>query len=991
MFSVMLAFMTISANAAAPKKPDTPLKVTGLQYSHPAGISHDPTEQLSVKVTVRNIGKKEVDLTQAASKVTLSRERMTAPRDYKNPRFEDTETLEIELVQSLPSSLAPGAAADLHVSFDPEKYGYFFIQLDPEGDDQDWLRLAGAAVVRKPAESLKPDSYFQVEGISPNPEAMAEIMGRYGFKKIRNSQRLSPNINSDGSYDWSPVDRVMEAASRHQLSTQMPLMPVAFFEPPMIGGKPITYFRGNKWNAISPRENLGPADKPGTYAHYVKTLLSRYGDSIESAIIRNEPWEGGSISNWHASSAYMRDALRIAREVIDDLGSDVQLHGTDSIDNTIDQVAIAGEINLLDGITHHPYGSKFRDTLAPAQAAGWGLSIYDNESWLAPEDMSIIAGNVMNLASGYRMMHSVKSAATMPALNNKESEVVTPRPIGQPLSTWIYFIDDTEHVEELHRETMPHVHLFGGREGFEDKDVAVVFGRIKLYGHRAHKEAVGDEVFPSLRGDGSMTVHDPERTLRVYDMFGNEWPRESDVIEIKLDEYPYYITSTQGLADLRAKLERLEATYDDAGLELAMQDMTRPIGDQPPIRVHVANRLPLAQEVTLELIGPEGWSLNEPTKSLTLSAGEERVVEFQPTAVRASPINTYKFSVKASTEGGTRELSESLHVAVFEKGTPTIDGRLEDWEQLGAVPTYLSGEPIEVDYQQKMWFPTLNLQGRDDNEIWARVAGMWDEQYFYVAAEVFDPTVSIVRRFDDQPLALMHAAPHEDLYWKFIIPGWSLGTPDELRLDGLKIAFNVLPVGEKEDPLFSKEAQRKMDTRFHQIGPDYDYDLYLGQSMQLVDDYETVLARHLDRLENPPNEKYAGRFPPFETPEFEAVGEPIAQVWRRIAPGVPRHRFYPFSPRWEKDQGLVNKAKLTIVREGDMVRYEAAIPWSELDRVKPELDKQVNYSYFIWDRGDLALGWAKGRSIAKGAIQELIPFKGTDAIQTPWRFIDAHP
>jgi hypothetical protein len=181
-----------------------------------------------------------------------------------------------------------------------------------------------------------------------------------------------------------------------------------------------------------------------------------------------------------------------------------------------------------------------------------------------------------------------------------------------------------------------------------------------------------------------------------------------------------------------------------------------------------------------------------------------------------------------------------------------------------------------------------------------------------------------------------------------------------------------------------------MDTRFHQVAPDYEYDLYLGQSMELEDSYETVLARHLKRLENPPDKKYAGRFPPFEGPEFRKAGEPVAQVWRRLAPGVPRHRFYPFSPRWEKDQGVVQEAKLVIQRVGDRVFYEAAIPWAELAKVAPELGKEVNFAYFVWDRGDLALDWAKGRSIAKGAIQDLIPFKMTDAIFTPWRFIDDH-
>jgi hypothetical protein len=990
LMSVALLITTTVAVAAEPE-PSTPLKVTAIDYSHPAGVSYDPSEALDVTITLKNTGDAAVDLSDAQWKATLSRERMIGPRDFWNSRFEDVKTVATGTGDGLPDTLGSGDHVELQVTFDPDQYGYFFVQFDPKGDGEHWLRLVGMAIVREPTPGPKPDSYYQAGGLLFNPEARAEVLGRFGFKKVRLSQRLSPEVNEDGSFDWARVDRVMAAAKRHDLLTQPALMPVAFFDPPLIGGKPITYFRGNKWNAVAQQERLGPASEPGTYAHYVKSLLTRYGDVIESVVIRNEPWEGGSISNWHVNSAYMRQALRIARSVLDEIDSDVKLLGTDSLDNTIDQVAIAGEIDLLDGITHHPYGSKYRDTLATAQAAGWGLQVYDNESWLAPEDMSIIAGNVMNLASGYRLMHSVHRSATMPALNNERGELITPRPIAQPLSTWLHFIEDTEHAEELHPDSLPHVHLFAGREGFDDKHAAVLFGRVKLYGHRAHNEASGDEVFPQLRGNGSLALTDADHTLRVFDMFGNELARESDTVTLPLNEYPYYVTSTAGYDDLRAKLGELHATYDDAGVELAMQDMTHPLDTNPQVRVHVANRVPTPQTVTLELTGPEGWSFTESGRTLTLSPGESRVVVFEPDAVRASPVNSYAMTATATTDAGVRELTESLHVAVFEKGTPTIDGNLDDWAELGAVPTYMSGEPIEVDYQQQMWFPTLNLEGRDDNEVWARFAGMWDENYFYVAAEVFDPTVGITRRFDDEPLSLMHAAPHDEVYWLFGIPGHATRTPEEQKIDGLKIAFNVLPIGEKLDPLFPKYAQLKTNPRFHRINPDYEYDLYLGQSKQLIDSYDTVLARHLEQIENPPNEKYAGKFPPFESPAFRSVGEPVAQVWRRLAPGVPRHRYYEFSPRHQKDQGIVHTAKLSILRDGDVVRYEAAIPWSELELVAPEIDKEVNFAYFVWDRGDLALNWAKGRSIANGAIQELIPFKTTDAIETPWRFIDAHP
>lgn len=180
-----------------------------------------------------------------------------------------------------------------------------------------------------------------------------------------------------------------------------------------------------------------------------------------------------------------------------------------------------------------------------------------------------------------------------------------------------------------------------------------------------------------------------------------------------------------------------------------------------------------------------------------------------------------------------------------------------------------------MDFQQAMWFPTLNIEGRDDNEVWARFAGVWDEWFFYVAAEVYDPTPGVVRRFDNPVMSLMHAEPYDDLYWQFAIPGWSRRGSDGKQFDGLKIAFDVLPVGEKEDPLFPKEAQLGVNQRFERIGPDYEYDLSEGRTFELAELYESVLTRHRQRLADPPDKDYASRKPPFEGPTLRAVGDPV--------------------------------------------------------------------------------------------------------------------
>lgn len=972
-----------SGFAAKKNQKEPPLKVSALAYNHPGGISYTPNKPIVVDIGFINKTGESIDLKNASWKVTHSRERMAGARNFKDSRYEEVKTIADGKTENLPATLHPGKEAKLNVEFTPNQYGYFFIKLDPEGDNKDWLRLCGSAVVRPPEPGFKPHSYYQAGNINKNPASNALILSRYGIKKIRNSQRTAPKRKGN-EYDWTDYDEIMESLRTNKILSQVALLPVNFFEEPKIGA----YWNGRKYNAVAKWEDLEDTERFGTYAHYIKKLLTRYPDTIHMAQIRNEPWEAGSISNWHVTAEYMRKALEIARKIIDETGADVELVGTDSIDNTVDQVAIAGAHKLLDAVTHHPYSLKFRDTMATAQAADWGLPVYDNESWLAPEDMSIIASNTMNLASGYRLMHSVKEASTMPALGNDIDEILTPRPIGQAIGTWLHFVEDTEHTEELNPDFLPHIHLFKGREGYEDKHAAILFGRVKLYGHRSHDETVGDEVFPQVKGDGQITIPNPDNNLHVFDFLGNEVQKNRKTISLPLNENPYYLTSSKGLAALKVKLKNSAVSYDDPGVELAMMDLTRPFEQQPEIRVRISNCIKKDQTVKLSLQTPKGWEIEPKSQILNLSPGQMETSIFTVKKAKTNSLNSYELTAVAETPDGTRKLTEDLHVSVFEKGTPFIDGDLSDWAQLGAVPTYMSGKPLEVDWQQKMWFPTLKAESRDENNVWARFAGMWDDDYFYIAAEVHDPTENYIRPAGEGDLSIMHDKPFDYLYWSFAIPGFMKRGDKERRLDGVKIAFNVFPVGEKEDPLFSKEAQKKMNTRFHRIGPDYEYDMYLAQSMKLVDSYQTVKEHHLKLLEEGKG-KYSGSKPPFEEPQLVPSGEPKAEMWCRVAPGIPRHRYYPVSPRWKNDQHLVKSARLIIKREGNNVRYEAAIPWSELEKVNPETGKEVKFSYFVWDRNKLALDWVKDRSIGANLHQKLIPFKRTNSIETPWRFINA--
>ena len=94
-----------------------------------------------------------------------------------------------------------------------------------------------------------------------------------------------------------------------------------------------------------------------------------------------------------------------------------------------------------------------------------------------------------------------------------------------------------------------------------------------------------------------------------------------------------------------------------------------------------------------------------------------------------------------------------------------------------------------------------------------------------------------------------------------------------------------------------------------------------------------------------------------------------------MAPGIPRHNYFPFSPRAEKDQGVVPGAKLIVRYQDGVWRYRAAIPWSELSLVKPlaQAGKPVAFTFLCKNRGGTALDWNRERSVSRR--ENRLPFR----------------
>ena len=90
------------------------------------------------------------------------------------------------------------------------------------------------------------------------------------------------------------------------------------------------------------------------------------------------------------------------------------------------------------------------------------------------------------------------------------------------------------------------------------------------------------------------------------------------------------------------------------------------------------------------------------------------------------------------------------------------------------------------------------------------------------------------------------------------------------------------------------------------------------------------------------------------------------EIWRLQVPGMPRKHFYPRQPKSPFD-GPVKNGKLVMLHEKNMRLVEAALPWSEIPKVKERLDagKPVKFTFRVNDNGGPSYELATERSVSK--------------------------
>jgi hypothetical protein len=306
------------------------------------------------------------------------------------------------------------------------------------------------------------------------------------------------------------------------------------------------------------------------------------------------------------------------------------------------------------------------------------------------------------------------------------------------------------------------------------------------------------------------------------------------------------------------------------------------------------------------------------------------------TGNKASENNVYPLSVVFDAgRDGTSTLTEGLHVNVISKRTVAVDGKLDDWANV--LPQIVTvAHDSGPNMTEKAWLPFAKFPEKAGAGMTVSYLA-YDADYFYFAAKVADSTaeesaVRFATRDDDQyyyPEQSYHSKDTEHkkpFIWPAGVRRYSYRKNPDLPFagDAVQIAFNVLP-----------SQQKGM----------YEYPAgTMPQFMVYKDtDYEYFL--HAVGM------KYGGG----------------TEIWRLLAPGVPRKHFYPRQGKAEKDGGPVDNGKLAVVQDGNTRIMECALPWSEIPDVKAALEagRNIKFSFRVSDNKGPGYELAAGRSVSK--------------------------
>lgn len=627
----------------------------------------------------------------------------------------------------------------------PERFGGYGLVLDAGPHGRYFLGSTARVVEAEPGRVFEPAYAIDM----PWPHEMSAEVARTFSKLGVKGCRMGVGFTTTREPRFSQYLRQLEEHLRWCHENEVTVM-LTIGE----GGAPMPLNRGRPWlrddhtMIEGAKEDLCwlPAYDED-FREWVRRICLLFGwpkGPVNAVELWNEPWEGVSISGWGADLPRYRELYRqMAAGVLDARRENVEvlIGGCSSSSNTRDKLFPDGSLEflpILDFVSIHYEGlgaSPGLDPLWMNRTGKFGrVRVWDTESWVANSE-DRIPGVVASMRSfgqdramgtyGGNIYTSQKGES-----EGKEFAVVQAWPPAAGVAAAAKFIGQREFDRLLFPLGLPWVYVFRGQKSPDDGTLVLQGDLTALY---EPEYVLFRDVQLALRAKPATIEFRAQPQFRVHDSVGNLIPPERSVYRLPIGSEGYYLR-TDGSPGSIGRLVEAVRNARIEGLQPVSLEARDFLDDNKRLRVAVTNVLnrTVRGSLTVTLGGvSRSTSIQIPPNSV-----RETSFDFSP--VSEAPTNLYPAVVVFDAgRDGRAELRETFRVNQIARRSIQVDGDLGDWS--GVLPQTVTAESLARTLADAAWRPFQeNLQARGTGAAEAYLAE--DDQGFYFAAKIFDPT-----------------------------------------------------------------------------------------------------------------------------------------------------------------------------------------------------------------------------------------------------------
>ena len=779
----------------------------------------------------------------------------------------------------------------------------------------------------------------------------AKVYARMGIRGWR--MEGSWNARKDGSPSWEKYDSMFAAAKEAGckiMSTPgatpdwtWPFAPnqTPAAVPPDWDGSP--YGGRSDWVC-----------DPKYYPEYEKWMTEfakRYWDDGNGALWGvenyNEPWEGGGISGWARDCLQYREIQKLITRAVKSVDPRIKVLGASSIMNTEDKLYSDGGNNMdpyIDVFTDHYVVP--RGCYGPMIARARGKKSMETETWFVGTEYQLPQAAAQFLASGQNSVSPWHPRVLFEKVPGGDDEAIIPSPVVAGTAAFNYFVTDRPFEKIVFKNHLPWVFQFGKDE--DPNALLVVFGQLVSIGSTDDKDRLWAQVDASPGGE--MTIDNSDELLQFYDLSGNPCYVGEKIVKLPMSIFPSYITCAKGPKTAAERLARAQIT-GKRPVEILPRDFATLLEDEKAaLSVGVHNCLNRLIKGKLTVKAPSDLTFASNAQEVELGAGETKTITFPVTAAEPQESNAYPFEFAFESDAGNAEYKEVLNCAIAPKATINVDGNLDDWKVIPGVTIF--GDDESVDSIEVLRRPWLALKESRPGLVSGRLKMAWDDENLYLCAEVNDPT--------EQKNALQMEGRDEDKYFHSNASDEREPYKSWLAKNAPGRSFAEVPYVYADNPE-SPRLPGLPTVPFRRDRLQVGFDVTQGRH-EMNGDAERV-----------PYGFHAMPDTDYEFSLYRCEGGK-SELWRHLAPGVPRIHDFPRQPRGDNTTGAIKEARHVVKRDGNLYLYEMAIPKSEIADLDLQPGTNFGFTFKIGNGEGASVEYGKDKAVTKNNGLSLHPY-----------------